>query len=85
LWGQKPSQEFLVEFVEARWYGLDCLAVNRWFDGVFLGLERRPSVSRAAELRFRAAMAVPESYRIDESRNPLQAVSISVDYWMSHA
>jgi hypothetical protein len=37
-----------------------------------------PSVRPAAEMSFRGAVAVPESYRNDEFRNELRAVSISV-------
>jgi len=48
---------------------------------VYLRLERSPSLRPAAEMSFRNAVAVPESYRIDEFGNALRTVSKSVQIW----
>jgi hypothetical protein len=53
---------------------------NPSFAGVFFPAKRPPSVKPSAEMSFQGAVAVPESYRIDEFRNTLRAVSISVVY-----
>jgi hypothetical protein len=55
-----------------------------WVDDEFLRPEWPSSVRPNAELSFRGAVAVPESYRIDEFRNALRAVSISVVFSESY-